>query len=50
LAQEFRRRCVTIVQPFKIDGDGSASFYYADPDRIVIQLLYEPTLSGQEIG
>ena len=50
LEQEFRRRGVTIVHPFKIHRDGSASFYCADPDGIVIQLLYEPTLSGQTIS
>jgi catechol 2,3-dioxygenase-like lactoylglutathione lyase family enzyme len=40
---------VTIIHPFKIHRDGSASFYCADPDGIVIQLLYEPTLSRQSI-
>lgn len=49
LEQEFRRRGVTIVHPFKIHRDGSASFYCADPDGIVIQMLFEPTLSGQKI-
>jgi catechol 2,3-dioxygenase-like lactoylglutathione lyase family enzyme len=49
LEQEFRSRGVTIVRPFKIHRDGSASFYCADPDGIVIQMLFEPTLSGQNI-
>jgi len=49
LEQEFRSQGVTIVHPFKIHRDGSASFYCADPDGIVIQMLYEPTLSGQNI-
>ena len=49
LEQEFIRRAVTIVHPFKIHRDGSASFYCADPDGIVIQMLYEPTLSRQNI-
>ena len=49
LEQEFRRQGVTIVHPFKIHRDGSASFYCADPDGIIIQMLYEPTLSGQKI-
>ena len=47
---EFRSRGVTIVHPFKIHRDGSASFYCADPDGIVIQMLYEPTLSAQKIS
>ncbi len=49
LEQEFIRQGVTIVTPFKIHRDGSASFYCADPDGIVIQMLYEPTLSGQNL-
>jgi catechol 2,3-dioxygenase-like lactoylglutathione lyase family enzyme len=50
LEQEFISQGVRIVHPFKIHRDGSASFYCADPDGIVIQLLYEPTLSHQTIG
>jgi hypothetical protein len=50
LEQTFRAKGVTIVHPFKIHRDGSASFYCADPDGIVIQLLYEPTLSAQTIS
>jgi catechol 2,3-dioxygenase-like lactoylglutathione lyase family enzyme len=49
LEQEFVFHSVKIVQPFKIHRDGSASFYCADPDGIVIQLLYEPRLSRQRI-
>jgi catechol 2,3-dioxygenase-like lactoylglutathione lyase family enzyme len=50
LEKEFIARGVTIVHPFKLHRDGSASFYCADPDGIVIQLLYEPTLSQQKIN
>jgi catechol 2,3-dioxygenase-like lactoylglutathione lyase family enzyme len=49
LAEEFQAKGVKIVHPFKIHRDGSASFYCADPDGIVIQMLYEPQLSSQEI-
>lgn len=49
LEQDFIRQGVTIVHPFKIHRDGSASFYCADPDGIVIQMLYEPTLSRQNL-
>jgi catechol-2,3-dioxygenase len=45
LEQQFRSAGVTIIHPFKIHRDGSASFYCADPDGIVIQMLYEPQLS-----
>ncbi len=50
LENEFRARHVTIIKPFKRHRDGSASFYCADPDGVVIQMLYEPTLSKQGIG
>jgi len=46
LEKEFMARGVRIVHPFKVHRDGSASFYCADPDGILIQLLYEPGLSG----
>jgi len=50
LEEEFRAHDVTIIHPFKLHRDGSASFYCADPDGIVIQLLYEPNLSPQNIS
>jgi catechol 2,3-dioxygenase-like lactoylglutathione lyase family enzyme len=50
LESEFVARGVNIVHPFKVHRDGSASFYCADPDGIVIQLLYEPTLSRQNFS
>lgn len=50
LEQAFKAQGVVIVHPFKIHRDGSASFYCADPDGIVIQMLYEPQLSRQSIG
>ena len=49
LEQEFIAKGVRIVHPFKAHRDGSASFYCADPDGIVIQMLYEPHLSTQRI-
>ena len=49
LEKEFRDKGVKIIHPFKVHRDGSASFYCADPDGIVIQMLYEPHLSRQEI-
>ena len=49
LEEAFRARGVTIVHPFKMHRDGSASFYCTDPDGIVIQMLYEPHLSPQKI-
>ena len=49
LEQQFRSAGVKIIHPFKIHRDGSASFYCADPDDIVIQMLYEPQLSRQTL-
>ena len=49
LEKEFRGRGVKILHSFKLHRDGSASFYCTDPDGIVIQMLYEPHLSGQEL-
>lgn len=49
LEGEFIVKGVRIVHPFKVHRDGSASFYCADPDGIVIQMLYEPHLSAQKI-
>ena len=50
LESQFRSQGVKIVHSFKIHRDGSASFYCADPDGVVIQMLYEPTLSAQKIA
>ncbi len=39
-----------IAHAFKHHRDGSASFYIRDPDGNVIQVLYEPTISPQQIS
>ncbi len=49
-AVEALHRCmvaagVPIVHPIKHHRDGSASFYLADPEGNVIQMLYEPHIS-----
>lgn len=36
---------VEIVHHPKQHRDGSYSFYLADPDHIVVQIIYEPTIS-----
>jgi catechol 2,3-dioxygenase-like lactoylglutathione lyase family enzyme len=38
-----------VVKPPKQHRDGSYSFYFSDPDGIVIQALYEPTISKLEL-
>jgi catechol 2,3-dioxygenase-like lactoylglutathione lyase family enzyme len=37
-----------VVAPPKQHRDGSYSFYFSDPDGIVIQALFEPTISKLE--
>lgn len=37
-----------IVKPPKQHRDGSYSFYFSDPDGMVIQALYEPSISTLE--
>jgi catechol 2,3-dioxygenase-like lactoylglutathione lyase family enzyme len=37
-----------VVTPPKRHRDGSYSFYFSDPDGIVIQALYEPAISKLE--
>lgn len=49
LARAMRRAGVPIIHPPRRHRDGSYSFYMADPDRNVIQVLYEPTLSRQRL-
>jgi catechol 2,3-dioxygenase-like lactoylglutathione lyase family enzyme len=36
---------VALVQPVKTHRDGARSFYFKDPDGILIQLLYHPPIS-----
>lgn len=48
LHERFRGEGVRIVQGLKRHRDGSYSFYLADPDDNVVQVLYEPTISALE--
>jgi catechol 2,3-dioxygenase-like lactoylglutathione lyase family enzyme len=45
MASRMEAAGVRIVKPFKRHRDGSSSFYMADPDGNVIQILYEPHIS-----
>ena len=44
--QQVQKEGVRIVKPPKQHRDGSYSFYLADPDENVIQVLYEPNMVG----
>lgn len=47
LLQQAERAGASIVKPAKQHRDGSYSFYMADPDGNVVQVLYEPNISGK---
>ena len=49
LADEFRARGVVVAADPRDHRDGSRSFYCLDPDGLRIQVLFEPTLSAQQI-
>jgi len=50
MAEQMEKAGVRIVKPFKRHRDGSSSFYMADPDGNVIQILYEPHISPIKLG
>jgi catechol 2,3-dioxygenase-like lactoylglutathione lyase family enzyme len=39
---------VRLEQPVKTHRDGARSFYFRDPDGVLIQLLYHPPISQNE--
>lgn len=45
IARKMEAARVPIVKPVRRHRDGSYSFYMADPDGNVIQILYEPNIS-----
>jgi catechol 2,3-dioxygenase-like lactoylglutathione lyase family enzyme len=46
VAEQIQAQGVTLVEPVKTHRDGARSFYFRDPDGILIQLLYHPPISG----
>lgn len=50
LLKQAERFGATIVKPAKQHRDGSYSFYMADPDGNVVQVLYEPTISKLKLS
>jgi len=39
---------IPLEQPVKTHRDGARSFYFRDPDGLLIQLLYHPPISAKE--
>ncbi|HEX9741863.1 MAG TPA: VOC family protein [Nitrospiraceae bacterium] len=50
LFQQAERSGAPIVKPVKQHRDGSYSFYLADPDGNVVQVIYEPTISKLNVS
>lgn len=44
-ANRLREMGVELAKPPKTHRDGARSFYFYDPDRILIQLIYHPPVS-----
>jgi len=47
LAAHVQAHGAELVHPVKTHRDGARSFYFKDPDGILIQLLYHPPISDQ---
>ena len=46
-AERVQSAGIKLEQPVKTHRDGARSFYFRDPDGILIQLLYHPPISGR---
>jgi catechol 2,3-dioxygenase-like lactoylglutathione lyase family enzyme len=48
-ADRLRKHGVSLTQEPKTHRDGARSFYFHDPDGLLIQLLYHPPISDQSL-
>jgi catechol 2,3-dioxygenase-like lactoylglutathione lyase family enzyme len=48
MASRVVARGIHLEQPVKTHRDGARSFYFRDPDGLLIQLLYHPPISEKE--
>ena len=46
VAAEVQARGIQLAEPVKTHRDGARSFYFRDPDGILIQVLYHPPISS----
>ncbi|HET9217901.1 MAG TPA: VOC family protein [Terriglobia bacterium] len=46
VAGRVEARGIPLAQPIKTHRDGARSFYFEDPDGMLIQILYHPPISG----
>ena len=47
IAERIQSHGIPLDQPVKTHRDGARSFYFRDPDGILIQLLYHPPISDE---
>ena len=47
VASRIQSQGIQLAQPVKTHRDGARSFYFRDPDGILIQLLYHPPISDK---
>ena len=47
VAEHVQSHGIPLAQPVKTHRDGARSFYFRDPDGILIQLLYHPPISDE---
>jgi catechol 2,3-dioxygenase-like lactoylglutathione lyase family enzyme len=47
VAERVQAHGISLAQPVKAHRDGARSFYFRDPDGILIQLLYHPPISDE---
>jgi len=48
-AEQIRRHGLSLVQEPKTHRDGARSFYFHDPDGLLIQLIYHPPISDKSL-
>ena len=48
-AEQLRRHGVPLAQEPKTHRDGARSFYFHDPDGLLIQLIYHPPISDKPL-
>ena len=47
VATQVEGRGIGLEHPLKTHRDGARSFYFRDPDGVLVQVLYHPPISGK---
>jgi len=48
-AERLRKNAISLAQEPKTHRDGARSFYFHDPDGLLIQLIYHPPISDKSL-